>query len=233
MRNTLAKGGSACKPLVAAGLSAAFVEPALDFIQRHGGAVAFGQRLRELKFAHGRVSGLVFGERTIALAEGDNVILAVPPWVAQSLLHELEAPDEFRAILNAHYLVAPPAYFPRILGVVHGTVEWVFAFRDRLSITISGADRMIDQPREELAADLWREVSAVTGLSADLPPWQIVKEKRATFAATPDQDKKRPGAKTAYRNLFLAGDWTDTGLPATIEGAIKSGERAARLAMRG
>jgi predicted NAD/FAD-dependent oxidoreductase len=102
-----------------------------------------------------------------------------------------------------------------------------------LSITISGADRLIDRPREELAATLWRDVSAATGLNPALPPWQIVKEKRATFAASPEQDAKRPDAKTRWSNLFLAGDWVQTGLPATIEGAIRSGERAAALAMRG
>ncbi|MGE5368676.1 MAG: FAD-dependent oxidoreductase, partial [Chloroflexota bacterium] len=61
-------------------------------------------------------------------------------------------------------------------------------------------------------------------------PWQIVKEKRATFAATPAQEARRPGAATTWRNMFLAGDWTATGLPATIEGSIRSGYRAAELA---
>ena len=65
-----------------------------------------------------------------------------------------------------------------------------------------------------------------------MPAWQIVKEKRATFAATPAQDARRPAAKTGWRNLFLAGDWTQTGLPATIEGALRSGETAAALALR-
>jgi uncharacterized protein with NAD-binding domain and iron-sulfur cluster len=69
----------------------------------------------------------------------------------------------------------------------------------------------------------------LTGLPEALPPWQIVRERRATFAATPAQDAKRPGAVTRWRNLVLAGDWTDTGLPATIEGAIRSGNRAAEL----
>ena len=69
----------------------------------------------------------------------------------------------------------------------------------------------------------------MTGLPAALPPWQIVRERRATFAATPAQDAKRPAPRPQWRNLVLAGDWTDTGLPATIEGAIRSGNRAADL----
>jgi len=56
-----------------------------------------------------------------------------------------------------------------------------------------------------------------------------VRERRATFAALPGENAKRPTAKTLYRNLFMAGDWTATGLPATIEGAIRSGHRAATL----
>jgi hydroxysqualene dehydroxylase len=64
-----------------------------------------------------------------------------------------------------------------------------------------------------------------------LAPWQIVNEKRATFAATPEQDALRPGIRTRWRNLFLAGDWIQTGLPATIEGALRAGDGAARLAL--
>jgi hydroxysqualene dehydroxylase len=233
MRNTLAKGGAACRPLVAEGLSAAFIEPALAYIEARGATIAFGRRLREIVFDGGRVSALDFGDSRIAAEEDGAVILAVPPWAAQTLVPGLEAPGEFRAIVNAHYRIAVPPNVPKILGVINGTVEWVFAFPNRLSITISGADRMTGSPREELAAHLWREVSEVTGLPAELPPWQIVNEKRATFAASPEQDAKRPGPKTRWRNLFLAGDWTQTGLPATIEGAIRSGERAARLSMRG
>ena len=95
----------------------------------------------------------------------------------------------------------------------------------------------METPREVLASQVWLEVSRAIGrdistthdLASDLPPWQIVKEKRATFAATPAQDARRPDAKTAWENLFLAGDWTATGLPATIEGTIRSGYRAADL----
>ena len=61
--------------------------------------------------------------------------------------------------------------------------------------------------------------------------WQIVAEKRATFAAIPSQESLRPATRTRWPNLMLAGDWTATGLPATIEGAIRSGQKAADLLM--
>src|SRR5262249_52588448 len=103
------------------------------------------------------------------------------------------------------------------------------AFPGRLSVTISAGDRLLNTAREELAQTLWNEVAAVAGLNAPLPPWQIVRERRATFAATPEQDARRPGPVTRWRNLALAGDWTATGLPATIESAIRSGDRAAAV----
>ena len=114
--------------------------------------------------------------------------------------------------------------------MLNGTIEWLFAFPDRLSVTISAADRLLDVARETLAATIWGEVATVAELPGSLPPWQIVRERRATFAATPGENAKRPDSRTAWSNLFLAGDWTRTGLPATIEGAIRSGNRAADLA---
>jgi uncharacterized protein with NAD-binding domain and iron-sulfur cluster len=116
-----------------------------------------------------------------------------------------------------------------LTGVIGGATEWLFGFPERLSVTISAAERFLATPREELAELIWGEVQTVAGFEAPLPAWQIIKEKRATFAATPEQDALRPPAKTQWRNLALAGDWTRTGLPATIEGAIRSGVTAAKV----
>ncbi len=84
-----------------------------------------------------------------------------------------------------------------ILGVVGGLVEWLFAFPQRLSVTISNGDRLVDMPREELALAIWRGcLQGRRRLPGDcrLPPWQIVRERRATFEATPEQNAAAAGA---------------------------------------
>jgi len=232
VRETFLVGGQACRPLIASeGLSAVLIEPAIKLLQGSGADIRFGRELLGLGWSEDSIRELKFGEESIALGAGDAVVLAVPPRSASSLLPGLKTPSRFRAIVNAHFRFDPPQDAPPILGVVGGLVEWLFAFPQRLSVTISNADRLLDTPREELAQAIWRDICKATGLQAELPPWQIVRERRATFEATPEQNALRPGAATAFKNLFLAGDWTDTGLPATIEGSVRSGNRAADLVL--
>lgn len=233
IRRTFAKGGAAYESRIAhPNLSAAFIEPALAFLAIRGGRLDPGTRLREIVYEGARASALVLGDRRVELAAGDAVVLAAPPWIAADLVPGLTVPSEFRAIVNAHYAMAPPAGARPMVGVIGGAAEWVFAFPDRLSVTVSGADAIVDDNREDLARRFWTDVAAVHGLTGEMPAWQVVKERRATFAATPEQNARRPGAATRWENLFLAGDWTDTGLPGTIEGSIQSGALAASLVQK-
>ncbi|WP_287497209.1 hydroxysqualene dehydroxylase HpnE [Pandoraea sp. CB10b_02] len=231
IRETLAAGGKACHPLIASdGLDVSFVTPALAFLDAKGAQVLMQHRVRVLGYASdgSRVESIDFGDGPQALGEDDAVVLAVPPNVAASLVPGLTTPDEYRAIVNAHFQVPPPPGCPPMIGVVNGVSDWIFAFENRLSVTISGADHLLDESRESLAQRIWEEVARACRVPATpMPVWQLVREKRATFAATPAQDTRRPGTKTRWRNLMLAGDWTATGLPATIEGALRSGNRAA------
>jgi hypothetical protein len=186
--------------------------------------------LHGLRFEDSRAISLVFGDDAIALAPSDTAILAVPPNLAARLLPGLRVPDEYRAIANVHFRIDDAGALPPMTGVVHGTTQWIFSYPGRLSVTISAADALMTVPREELARTVWSEVARIAGTPAALPPWQVVRERRATIAADPHQEALRPKTGTAWQNLFLAGDWTDTGLPPTIESAIRSGERAAKLA---
>ncbi|MBI3435062.1 MAG: FAD-dependent oxidoreductase [Proteobacteria bacterium] len=230
VRGTIGGGGHACRPLIArAGLSAALVDPALRFIETHDGEISMGRRLRAFDFGDARVTRLNFSDGITEIAREDAVILAVPPTVAAELVPGLTVPTQFCAIVNVHFRVDPPSGMTAMVGVLNATTEWIFAFPGRLAVTVSDADRLLDLPRETIAEMTWKEVSAVARLDAVMPRWQVVRERRATFAATAEQDMLRPSAPTAYTNLVLAGDWTATGLPATIEGAIRSGQRAAEL----
>ncbi|MDE2574235.1 MAG: hydroxysqualene dehydroxylase HpnE [Rhodospirillales bacterium] len=241
---TLLRGGAACTPLVPReGLSESFIDPAIAWLAARGCVLHTSRRVAGLAAAAGRVTALRTAEGEIALGPDDAAILAVPPWVATALLPGLVVPDAFEAILNLHFRVQAdpgPACF---IGVVGATAEWIFIKPGIVSVTISAANHLVDLPAEELAARVWPEVCAALKLPAAMPspampPWRVVKEKRATFAATAAQEIRRPGprapeAMLALANLVLAGDWTATGLPATIEGAIRSGSRAAEAILPG
>jgi len=233
VRETLLMGGQACRPLIARdGLSSVLIEPAVKLLKDKGAELRFGHELREFGSKAERITGLTFGaDDAVAVGPDDAVVMAVPPRAAASLLPGIKTPTKFRAIVNAHFRFDPPPNAPAILGVVGGLVEWLFAFPQRLSVTISNGDRLVDMPREQLANAIWSDVCKAAGVTADLPAWQIVRERRATFEATPEQNALRPGPATPFKNLFLAGDWTDTGLPATIEGSVRSGDRAADLVL--
>ena len=232
LRETFGKGEAACRPRIArTGLSGTFVDPAVEFLHRRGAAVRFGTRLRGVAYEGGKARGLDFGTETVALPEGDNVVLALPP-AAAGLVPDLTAPEEAHAIVNAHFCLAEPGGLPDdlpFLGLIGGTAQWLFVRGEVASITISAADDVVDEEAEVRARKTWRDVAAARARDPDrLPPYRVVKEKRATFAQTPAQVKLRPKTRSRFANLYLAGDWIDTGLPATIESAVRSGHMAAR-----
>ncbi len=228
MRETLARGGNACIPAYPRdGLSATFIDPALAALRKAGAEVQLGRRVTALPVANDRVAAIGTADGPIQLAEGEAVILAVPAPVAQTLRPGLMAPESVEAIVNLHYRCDADPGVAGFVGLLGGTAEWLFVKPGVVSVTISAANRLVERAASDLAATVWPELCAALGIQQLLPAWRVVKEKRATFAATPTENRKRPGARIGLANLALAGDWTDTGLPATIEGAIRSGHTAA------
>ena len=232
---TLGAGGAACLPLVPAeGLSESFVDPALAWLAGRGASVGFGRRLQSLSRSGNHISVLHFADGAVALEPGDAVILAVPAAVAGGLLPDLTVPDAFEAIANIHYRAEIAPGEAPFTGVIGGLAEWVFVRPGIVSVTISAANRWAEMPGKEMAARAWGDCrAAYPALPEAMPLYRLLREKRATFAATAVQQKRRPAASGAgLANLALAGDWTDTGLPSTIEGSILSGESAAHHLLR-
>jgi len=195
--------------------------------------VRLGTRIKRLDYAGEKVVGLASEGAEETWQDGDQVIVAVPPAIAERLVRDLDTPGVDEPIVNAHFATTDPAGTPlAVVAIVGGEAQWVFRRPGLASVTVSAARGMVDEPAEILAPRLWADVArAFPELGEAMPPYRIIKEKRATIRQSPADEALRPGFATNFTNLWLAGDWTRTGLPATIEGSLQSGFRAARAAL--
>ena len=215
------------------GLAHCLVEPALTYLGSRGHEVRLKRRLRRMENDGRRITLLDFGEDQLLIGADDRVILALPPAGAAALLPGLRVPLESSAIVNAHFQLPTQRESveagPRLLGLVGGTADWIFLRDGMASITVSAADSLVRAPADEIATLLWRDTAQALGLPGDpLPAHRIIKEKRATFTQSPEGIALRAGPVTDFANLRLAGDWLDTGYPATIESAVRAGRWAAQ-----
>ena len=227
---SLSAGGAACVPSFPRdGLSESFIDPAIAALQDRGATLRLGHRITGLGFRDGRLARLDAPDGPVPLGARDAAVLAVPAPVAAGLLPGTAVPDGFEAILNLHFRAEADGGEAGFVGLVGGLCEWAFAKPGVLSVTVSAANRHRTVPQAELLERAWAELCRVFALSGPIPPHRVVTERRATFAATPAQERRRPPARTAVPNLLLAGDWTATNLPATLEGATRSGNTAADL----
>jgi squalene-associated FAD-dependent desaturase len=239
LKDTLMRGGHACIPcLPRVGLSESFIDPAVAWLEPRGGKLLTGCRVTALRHEAGRVTALETTDGPMAVEHGEAVVMAAPPWVADGLVPGLIAPNEFQAIVNLHFRLDADPGEAGFLGLVGGTAEWIFVKAGIVSVTISAANRLVDLSAEELAGRVWPDLRTALRLGEAMPAVRVVKERRATFAATATQERRRPGPRWCgetggARNLVLAGDWTSTGLPATIEGATRSGYNAADAILAG
>ncbi|GJL93920.1 MAG: amine oxidase [Hyphococcus sp.] len=241
IRETFLLGGQASIPLVAKkGLGPAFIDPAVKIIQSNGGLVRFGARLRNIWAEGGEVTSLNFSDETIGLEEGDQVIFAIPPSRLKQLMPDVDPPDDNASILNIHFKMGAPVPTKALgggpfIGMVSSDGQWAFVRDDVISITTSASNTIgtDDMPNDEVVSKIWRETQIALDLGG--MPYEkvrVIREKRATPDQSPLGAMKRLKPETQYRNLTLAGDHIDTGVPATIEGSIRSGDIAAELVLK-
>ncbi|MEL6479515.1 MAG: hydroxysqualene dehydroxylase HpnE [Pseudomonadota bacterium] len=236
---TFAKGEARCRPMFAPeGLGTALVEPVLTRLATLGAEITYFAPLAAIETEGGRATLLRFKEREpVTLGPEDRVVLALPPARLAAILPDLPLPGDAHAILNAHFVVPQQALAgaPPLLGTLSSKTHWIFTRGDVVSLTISAADQMevLGRDRAALLDTLWDETRRALKLeNVTYSAGRILTERRATFDQSPQGVAKRPDPRTLVANLYLAGDVTTTGLPATIEGAIRSGETAAKLAAR-
>jgi uncharacterized protein with NAD-binding domain and iron-sulfur cluster len=225
----LGRPGAAHLLVARNGLSEDLIEPAAATLVARGGSVRAGQRLQGLMTKDARVTGLALTDRTVMLAPEDRVVLALPPGEIRRLLPMLPVPTTHQPILNVHFRIHG-FDIPRFVGLTGTLAQWALVRRDHVSVTVSAAEDVIDRSSAEIAARVWREIApALARLGLDTatdlePESRIVKEKRATIRQAAEAQPQPP--LLPFSNLALAGDWIGF-LPASIESAVLSGDRAA------
>lgn len=242
--------------LAVTGLSECYTQAASDFILAHGGSVDTNCDVSRFLISDGACRGV--GLRDSTTLEASVVLSAVPSFSFVELLPadltRSEPLFERLRALRPAPIISVNLWFDRpltdqdFIGLRGTTVQWLFnkgrilsrpelrASNSRfpqggyISLVISGAHDHVARSKEDLQALALRELGEVIPASREavLLHSLVLKERFATFSPTPAAESVRPPATTPVRNLYLAGDWTSTGLPATIEGAVKSGYTAAQ-----
>lgn len=234
LRRILLAGGAGLRILTPVnGFGRAFVEPIARNLQRLGAALRFQRRLLALHFERERVTSLEFEHDRVDLGPRDAVILATPWSATAALVPGVPAPTGASAGMTVHFAASPPARAPTVVAALNGPFDWLFAYHDRLSVTIKDAAARLDASREQVAAECWAGVAALTALSGALPAWRIIPSRRSGSLATPEETARRPHCRTVWPNLFLAGGHVGRSLPDSIENSVQTGAEAALLALGG
>jgi squalene-associated FAD-dependent desaturase len=220
------------------------------YFEARGGRILRRARAEEIQIADGAVTGIAYAQRPTERGDIADAVVSAVPWSAlPGLLPEPWRSDPAFAAagrLSGSPIVSIEMWLDAVVvdramaGLRDCEVEWVFdkgrlygreGAPQHLAFIISAAYRSAPRPNAELSAmaeaALRRYFPAMAG--ARVLRTLVLREAEATFSCDPDSEAIRPGAATPVRGLVLAGDWTATGLPATIEGAVRSGRAAARL----
>jgi len=224
-----------------------YAEPAVRFIEARAGRVHVRSSARVLLDDEGRVRGVRAGEVSVATP----AVISTVAWHAFPRLWDDDVPSGLAAIadaaarMRASPIVTVNLWFANtsmaapFIGLVNGPMHWVFdksaLFGERaghLSVVASGADDLVALDNAAITHAAVEQLrTALPHLaSATLERAVVVREPRASFSLEPGSPV-RPACRTSIQGFYLAGDWTDTGLPATIEGAVRSGHRAADCAL--
>ena len=225
------------------------LSPFPDWLAKHNGICKLGESVEEIVFRDNRPSAVI--TKSGEMYYSNSIIMAIPPKSIKRILHKeckeyefYEALDQytFSPIISVYLWIDkefPDLEFAALLGT---NTQWVFhknAFMHNnlsstlLSCTVSAGNDSIDDEGASIAIQCLQEIKLCfpSVKDATLLHWKVIKEKHATFLATPETENKRHSTYTDIEGLFIAGDWTDTKLPATLEGAAISGYHAANAVL--
>ena len=191
-----------------------------------------GEQVDKLVVENNRLKSVVTNKRT--LKEFKDVISSVPYFSLQRILPAEYVPADpelkYSSILTVHIWLKENHLEKTFYGLIDSRIHWVFNRGSHLTLVRSDADELMDKSKEEIFEIVKSELFKFCFIEEnDITDYRVIKEKRATFIPSNEILYKRPGPVTRVNGLTIAGDWTNTGLPSTIESAVRSGRMAAEL----
>jgi squalene-associated FAD-dependent desaturase len=217
------------------GLSESYCTDALNYIEKRNGKINFLEQVSGIKVAGNNIEEIVTSKRK--LTGFDFVVSAVPLYSLKKFFPGLSSVSNlelnYSSILSIHLWLKENKLTEDFYGLINSPVHWVFNHRDHITLVISDADKLIDKSKAEIFNMAVFELEKYIKIGKDnIISYKIIKEKRATFVPSKEILNSRPEQNTLINNFFLAGDWVNTGLPSTIESAVKSGRIAAELVIK-
>lgn len=211
------------------GLSEIYCQQAKKFIEDRQGKISLSEKVEEISIEKNRANQIKTNKRIIT--DFDLIISAVPYYGIKKILSTLNFEDftqEYSSILNVHIWPKENKLGNNFYGLIGSEIHWIFSHNSHLTCVISDADYLMDKSNEEIMAMIYSQLVKYLKISRDdITKYLIIKEKRATFIPSNKILYNRPNSETQIKNLYLAGDWVNTGLPSTIESAVKSGQTLA------
>ena len=212
------------------GLTESYCNNARNYIEQRDGKISTGEQVNKFLIKEGSIRSIMTSKRI--LTDFKYVITSVPYYGLKRILpYENIVPDpgfNYSSILTVHIWLKENHLKKTFYGLIGSGIHWIFNHGTHLTLVRSDADELIEKNKEELIELVKSELYNYCLIEEkNILDFRIIKEKRATFIPSDNILDKRPGPVTSVKNLILAGDWTDTGLPSTIESAVKSGRIAA------
>ena len=230
-----------------AGFQDVFAGPAEAFLRKRGAGLYKKETVLNLEIQNNRAFALQLKGRK--LSDFDALVLAVPPhalekMIPKNFIQQLTVNRiRFHPIVSVHLYLKTELFPEKFLAFIGGTCQWIFnmnAIRSSkywegiwYSVVISGAEEEAKLPKDTIVSQIFSDFQKIQPgwKPSDVLHIRVIKELSATAPGSPGAEAGRPSQKTAFKNIFLAGGWTRTGLPDTIESAVLSGELAAKEVM--
>ncbi len=208
------------------------IKPALKFLKKNKTTINFNETLKKIYINQGKIEELIFTKKKVKINSRDRVVFAIPPSNIVKLFPDFSLPCEYNTILNIHFKVTSKnqkLFKNEIIGFINTVSQWVFIKKNCISITVSDANKFNSHDTNEITKIVWKEICTFIGEKIQYISAQVIREKKATYIQSPKNNILIQRFNDTKKNNIFAGDWTQNGLPCTIEASILSGKKAIEL----